>query len=122
MSSVGEVTGTLAETEERGQLQVAAVALRSDRVRAAHELYADALEAAADDETRAEALEGLGHVAHRSGRPREALRLFEDSLRLSGKEPWDRLELAEPIGRSYAAVGEIDRATTIFLQCVRSAK
>ena len=122
MTTVGGVGSRSAEAEERKLLREAAVALRSDRVRVAHQLYADALEAAADDETRAEALEGLGHVAHRSGRPREALRLFEDSLRLSGKEPWDRLELAEPIGRSYAAVGEIDRATTIFLQCVRSAK
>ena len=122
MSSVGELTGTLAETEERGQLQVAAVALRSDRVRAAHELYAGALEAATDDEIRAEALEGLGHVAHRSGRPREAVRLFEDSLRLLGQEPWDRRDLADPIGRSYAAVGELERAATIFVECVRRAR
>src|SRR6266516_7702134 len=99
MTTTGEVaTSTAAEAEERKLLREAAAALRSDRVRTAHQLYADALDAATDDETRAEALEGLGHVAHRSGRPREALRLVEDSLRLEGKEPWDRLDLADPIG------------------------
>ena len=122
MPVVGEVGSRSAEAEERKLLREAAAALRSDRVRAAHQLYADALDAAPDDEAKAEALEGLGHVAHRSGRPREAVRLFEDSLRLAGKEPWDRLDLAGPIGRSYAAVGEAERATTIFLQCVRRAK
>ncbi len=109
-------------TEERTQLDAAAAALRSDRVRQAHDLYADALEHAADDETRAEALEGLGHVAHRSGRPREAVRLYEDALRLRAQEPWDRLDLAEPIGRSYAAVGELERAATIFVECLRRVR
>ena len=122
MSTVGEVVGTRADTKVRKLLHDAAVALRSDRVRTAHQLYADALEATTDDETRAEALEGLGYVAHRSGRPREAVRLFEDSLRLLGGEPWDRRDLAEPIGRSYAAVGELERAATIFLECVRRAR
>ncbi len=103
-------------------MREAAAALHSDRIRVAHQLYADALETAVDDETRAEALEGLGHVAHRSGRPREAVRLYEDSLRLLGQEPWDRLDLADPIGRSYAAVGEFERATTVFLECVRRAR
>jgi tetratricopeptide (TPR) repeat protein len=122
MPSIEELTGTEAETEERAQLEAATAALRSGRVRQAHELYSQALESAADDETRAEALEGLGHVAHKSGRPREAVRLFEDSLRLLGQEPWDRLELADPIGRSYAAVGELERAATIFLEAVRRAR
>jgi tetratricopeptide (TPR) repeat protein len=122
MPVVGEVGSRSAEAEERKLLREGAAALRSDRVRAAHQLYTDALEAATEDETRAEALEGLGRVAHRSGRPREALRLFEDSLRLAGKEPWDRLDLADLLGRSYAAVGETERATTIFLHCARRAK
>src|SRR5579864_6251607 len=75
------------QVEPRGgqiEMREAAAALHSDRIRVAHQLYADALETAVDDETRAEALEGLGHVAHRSGRPREAVRLYEDSLRLLG--------------------------------------
>src|SRR5919201_5752314 len=115
MPVVGEVGSSSAETEERKLLREATAALRSDRVRAAHQLYADALDAATDDETRGEALEGLGHVAHRSGRPREAVRLFEDSLRLAGREPWERLDLAGPIWRAYVPLGEAQRATTIFL-------
>jgi tetratricopeptide (TPR) repeat protein len=122
MPSVEQLTGQGVGNEERNELHEAAAALRSDRVRRAHQLYSQALEAAGDDETRAEALEGLGHVAHRSGRPREAVRLFEDSLRLLGQEPWDRLDLADPIGRSYAAVGELERAATIFLECMRRTR
>lgn len=113
------LNGTGPAMESRGLLREAAEALGSDRIRAAHQLYADALEAATADETRAEALEGLGNIAYRSGRPREAVRLFEDALRLAGREPWDRLELADPLGRSYAAVGELERAATIFFQCIR---
>jgi tetratricopeptide (TPR) repeat protein len=80
------------------------------------------LEEASDSGARAEALAGLGHVAHRSGRPREAVRLFEDSLRLVGQEPHDRPDLAEPLGRSYAAVGELERATVVFGECLRRAR
>jgi tetratricopeptide (TPR) repeat protein len=122
MASVEQRTVQVAAGDSRGLLQEAANALQSDRIRLAHELYGDALAAATNDETRAEALEGLGNVAHRSGRPREALRLLEDALRLAEQEPWDRFDLADPIGRSYAAVGELERATTIFLQCVRRAE
>jgi tetratricopeptide (TPR) repeat protein len=122
MATVEQTRGRPAETEERRLLREAAAALSSDRIRLAHQLYADALAAATVDETRTEALEGLGHIAHRSGRPREAVRLFEDALRLAGQEPWERLDLADRIGRSYAAVGELERATTIFLQCVRRAR
>src|ERR671936_390778 len=101
MVSVEQRTGPVSSEDERGLLQEAANALQSDRIRLAHELYGDALAAAKTAETRAEALEGLGHVAHRSGRPREAVRLFEDSLRLAGKEPWDRLHPAGPDWRAY---------------------
>jgi tetratricopeptide (TPR) repeat protein len=104
------------------ELTAAADALCSGRIRQAHELYADVPDRAPDDETRAAALEGLGHVAHRSGRPREAVRLYEDALRLLGQEPWNRLDLADPICRSYAAVGGLERAATIFVECVRRAR
>ncbi len=122
MASVEQRPGPIAAGDQRRLLQEAAGALQSDRIRLAHELYGDALAAATTDETRAEALIGLGHVAHRSGRPREAVRLLEDALRLTEQEPWDRLDLADPIGRSYAAVGELERASTVFLQCVRRAQ
>jgi tetratricopeptide (TPR) repeat protein len=122
MASVEQRPGPIAAGDERRLLQETADALQSDRIRLAHDLYGDALAAATTDETRAEALIGLGHVAHRSGRPREALRLLEDALRLTEQEPWDRLDLADPIGRSYAAVGELERAATVFLQCGRRAQ
>lgn len=111
-----------AERAERRTLEEAAAALRTDRIRRAHQLYTDALAAATTDLARAEALEGLGHVAHRSGRPREAVRLFEDALRLGDRAPWHRPELADRIGRSYAAVGELERAATLFRECVQRAR
>jgi tetratricopeptide (TPR) repeat protein len=121
MAGVDELAASV-EPRERALLRDAAAALRSDRVRAAHQLFAEALEEADGPPARAEALAGLGHVAHRSGRPREAVRLFEDSLRLLGQEAYERPDLAEPLGRSYAAVGELERATAVFDQCLRRAR
>jgi tetratricopeptide (TPR) repeat protein len=106
---------------ERGLLDEAAAALRSNRLRAAHELYATALEEATETETRADALEGLGFVAQGSGRPREAVRLFEDSLRERRVDVSDRFSVADPIGRAYAALGDFDRAVATFELCLRKA-
>lgn len=109
-------------SDERKLLQEAAAALRSDRPRGAHRLYGQALELASTDEERAEALEGLGFVAHRTGRPREAARLFEEALQLLGDDPADRPEIADALGRAYAAVGELDRSTAVFESALRAAK
>lgn len=88
---------------------------------AAAELGAD-LEGATDAKTRAEALIGLGHVAHRSGRPREAIRLFDEALGLLEQKPWDDPALGEALGRSYAEVGEADRAAVVFEECLRRVR
>lgn len=109
-------------SDERKLLQEAAAALRSDRPRGAHRLYGQALELASTDEERAEALEGLGFVAHRTGRPREAARLFEEALQLLGDDPADRPEIADALGRAYAAVGELERSTALFESALRVAK
>ena len=114
--------GTAVDETERTLLRRAAAALRSNQVRTAHGLFSEVLETAADPVARAEALAGLAHVAHGSGRPREAVRLFEDSLRLVGQEVDERPDLAEPLGRAYAAVGELERATRVFDQCLRRAR
>jgi tetratricopeptide (TPR) repeat protein len=103
-------------------LREAAAKLHSNHVRAAHELYARALDAAADHRGRATALEGLGRVAHLSGRPREAARLLEESLDLLRVDVSERPDLGEMIGRAYGALGELERATAVFERCLRRAR
>src|SRR5205085_352982 len=82
-------------------------------------LYAQALDEAADPQARAEALEGLGQVAYRGGRPREAAQLLEEVLVLLDAGPADRPALADTLGRSYGAVGELERAIAVFDECRR---
>src|SRR5712691_579363 len=98
-------------------LSEAAEALRADRAGDAHKLYARALDEARDAQSRGEAFEGLGHVAHRSGRPREGARLLEQAVVLLHCAVSERPALAETLGRSYAELGELDRATVIFDEC-----
>lgn len=110
----------VARTESAGDLlREAAAALHADRVRLAHRLYAKALDAARDANSRAEALEGLGHVADRSGRPREAAALLEQAVGLLNGAVSQRPALAEALGRSYAQLGELERATVVFEDCLR---
>jgi tetratricopeptide (TPR) repeat protein len=108
-----------AGADVRQLLESAAAALARDRVRAARELYDQALESAQDDGTRSEALAGLGRAAHRGGRPLDAVRLIDEALALCGESAAERPELAEPLGRALAETGDLDRAATIFEQCRR---
>lgn len=101
----------------RQRLVDAEVALRLDDVDLARELYEGLLAAAADERTRAEALEGLGHVAYRQGNPRDAIELFEESIALLGVNFCERPLLAEMLGRSYALLGELGRAIALFERC-----
>jgi tetratricopeptide (TPR) repeat protein len=97
----------------------AASALDADQVRAAHKLYTEALEAAGEPRARGAALLGLGQVAHRSGRPREAVQLLNQALELLPDAGSVRPDLAEALGCSYAELGELDRATAVFEDCRR---
>jgi tetratricopeptide (TPR) repeat protein len=98
-------------------LEVAADALRLDRVRAARELYDHALVVSVDDETRGEALAGLGHTAYRSGRPGDAVALIDEALTALRASAPARPDLADVLGRALAEVGELDRAIRIFEEC-----
>jgi tetratricopeptide (TPR) repeat protein len=111
-----------AEDRARSLLGAADAALRSRSPRDAHGIYEQVLAEATDPEVRADALAGLGFVAQQSGRPREAVRLFEECLRLTGREACERLDIAGALGHSYAAVGDLERATLVFEQCLRNAR
>lgn len=100
-------------------LREAATVLHGGELRVAHQLYARALDGARDARSRAEALEGLGQVAHRSGRPREAVPLLEEAVGLLDGTLSRRPALAETLGRSYAEVGDLERATSVFEECRR---
>jgi tetratricopeptide (TPR) repeat protein len=96
----------------------AEVALRLDEFEVAADLYAKALEEARDNFTRADALEGLGHVAYRHGQPKEAIRLLQRSLELSRTEPSERPATTEILARSHAALGEVDVAIELLGRCL----
>jgi tetratricopeptide (TPR) repeat protein len=96
----------------------AEVALRLDEFEVAADLYAKALEEARDNFTRADALEGLGHVAYRRGQPKEAIRLLQRSLELSRTEPSERPGTTEILARSHAAHGEADVAIELLGRCL----
>jgi tetratricopeptide (TPR) repeat protein len=110
------------ESQERALPELAAAALRSGRPRAAHGLYEQLLHTAPDDEARGQALAGLGFVAQRSGRPREAVRLLEEAAAAFSLPIGELPELADALGRSYAALGELGRAVSIFEQSLAHAK
>lgn len=96
----------------------AEVALRLDDHELAGTMYEQALESARDNFTRADALEGLGHVAYRRGEPKEAIRLLERSLELSRVGPAERPGTTEILARSHAALGNADTAIDLLRQCL----
>ena len=99
-------------------LAEAEIALRLDETEVAGHLYETAASEATDDATKAAALEGLGHIAFREGRPRDALDLYERALDLFKARPWERPELAEGLARAYATVGELAPAIALLSECV----
>ena len=110
-------TGEAPRARELSLLE-AEIALRLDDVERARSLYADALARAETPHERALAEEGLGHLAFRTGEPREATRLLEQALATSGAEEWERPSLAETLGRAYAQLGEPEPSIKIFERCL----
>lgn len=105
------------EDPKPSQLMDADFALRLGDLERATELYEYVL---AQDDThvgRAQALEGLGHLAMRRGELRQAVPLFEEALAVAGRDACDRPTLAESLGRARAALGELTPAITLFERC-----
>jgi len=112
-------TGT-ATTAHNFSLLEAEIALRLDDVECARDLYTVALASAVAPRERAQAEEGLGHLAFRESELQEAVTLFEQALVTSGSEEWERPALAESLGRAYALLGELAPAISIFERCLAS--
>jgi tetratricopeptide (TPR) repeat protein len=92
----------------------AQLALQLDRVADAAKLYEDALKDARDNSERAQALEGLGQVALRSGDPALAVDLFERALSAFHLDAADLPTLAESLGRAYAQLGRLDDSISVL--------
>ena len=88
--------------------------LRLDDPQTARERLVEIVESATDEQTRARALAGLGHVAFDGGSHEEAIELFQDALRawpaLEGQDP----SLADSLGRAYAMTSRYEEAIAIF--------
>ena len=63
-------------------------------------------------------LEGLGQLAFRRGQPRDAIRQFEEALRLYGDPECRHSSLADSLGRAYASIGELESSIRIFERCL----
>ncbi len=108
-------TGT--EMREASRLRDAEIALRLDDVDEAARLFALGLDEAEDKPSRARALEGLAELALRSGDPRRAVELAEETLLEAGQQPEDRPALAECLARAHAALGQLAPAIAVLTRC-----
>ena len=99
-------------------LVTAEVALALDEIDDARRLYDEALARAASARERAQALEGLGKIALRDGRPREAVERLTRALAAGGGEAAANPLLAEALARAHAALGEPAPAIALLEACV----
>lgn len=99
-------------------LDDAEIALRLDETEEAAHLFETALKDAQGPGERTRALEGLGHVAFRSGDPELAIELFEKALSLVDDDVGERPTLAESLARAYASLGQLARSIAILERCV----
>lgn len=78
----------------------------------------DAL-AAGDERSTTRARIGLGLVAHQLGRHSEAITYLEEAVAGGALAPALRPDVFGILGRSYAAVGLVDRAIELFERCLQ---
>lgn len=119
-----ETGSDVREADERElRLADAELTLRLDvQPKSARESFgsvlADAL-AAGDERSATRARIGLGLVAHQLGHYGEAITHLEDAITGGALAPALRPDVFGILGRSYAAVGQLDRAIELFERCLR---
>ncbi len=67
---------------------------------------------------RIEAMTGLGQLAHREGRHRDAIHQIEQAVEEGGLDPVDHPTIAETLARAYAEIGESAQAVALLGRCV----
>jgi tetratricopeptide (TPR) repeat protein len=116
----------LATGKERGEeasvLIEAELALRLDEPEVAQKLYMEALERAATKDERAQALTGLGQIAFRAGKPREAIGRFEEARVLWQDGLTSHPGTADSLGRAYAMVDQMEPSIAIFRESLAAAE
>jgi tetratricopeptide (TPR) repeat protein len=113
-------TGSVGGEREASALEAAELSLRLDDLTEAERLYGKALQAADSRRERSEALAGLGQLAHRQGRYREAVQLLEESVETSELDATARPAVAEALARAYAELGETAQAAALLTRCVET--
>jgi tetratricopeptide (TPR) repeat protein len=108
--------------DEHARLIEAEIALRLDDRELAAKQYAAALEAAMTRDERAVALAGLGQLAFREGRPKDAIERLEEAHDTWGADFTDHPASAETLGRAYAALDELGPSIEIFKRSLAAAE
>jgi tetratricopeptide (TPR) repeat protein len=108
--------------DESSKLMEAEIALRLDEPEVARELYEDALARSATNDERARALAGLGQIAFRFGRPREAISRLEEARVLWRDGLAANPSAADTLGRAYAMVDQLEPAIAIFRESLVAAE
>jgi tetratricopeptide (TPR) repeat protein len=108
--------------EEASVLIEAELALRLDEPEVAQKLYMEALERAATKDERAQALAGLGQIAFRAGKPREAITRFEEARVLWQHGLTSQPAVADSLGRAYAMVDQMEPSIAIFRESLAAAE
>ena len=108
--------------DENAVLVEAEINLRLDEREAAGRLYRDALVQATTSDEQARALAGLGQLAFREGKPREAIARLEEARAVGQVDLADYPGWADTLGRAYALVDQLDAATSLFESSLKSAE
>src|SRR5262245_65858872 len=108
--------------DESAVLVEAGTNLRLDEREEAAKLYGEALEQATTSDEQARALAGLGQLAYREGKPREAIARLEEAKAIGRVDLADYPSWADTLGRAYASVDQLDAAVSLFDASLRSAE
>jgi len=108
--------------DENAVLIEAEISLRLDEREEAARLYGEALQQATTSDEQARALAGLGQLAYREGKPREAIARLEEARSVGRVDLADHPGWADTLGRAYASVDQLDAAVSLFESSLRSAE
>jgi tetratricopeptide (TPR) repeat protein len=108
--------------DEHATLLEAEISLRLDEREAAARLYREVLSEARRPEERVGALVGLGQLAFREGKPRDAIASLEEARIVAGADLVEEPGWADTLGRAYASIDQLDAAVRIFEQALAAAQ
>ena len=108
--------------DEMAGLLEAELAMRLDEPEQAQKIFADTLEKAVSSEERARALAGLGQIAFRDAKPREAISRLEEARRIAPGHLTEHPVWADTLGRAYSLLDNMEAATAIFRESLASAE